>query len=339
MSNELMVVIPTSQGEITVTKDQVKNYLCPRADDGEIYMFMQLCLHQRLNPFLREAYLVKYDDKSPAQIVVAKEVFMRRAESCKGYQGFRAGIVLKGKDGKLEEREGSLYTQDDTLVGGWAEVIREDRKTPIKITVGLREYDKEQSTWKNKKGTMIRKVAIVQAFREAFPEDLKGMYIEDEFTPGGAKASPAYEIPEGILSEIRELSVKLGYNDAQLNMRLAKYKGREKELLDELHILAKPKGAVVLDGELVPEDGNKGTGTTGTQTGTTGAVGDPGFDEQQERGKLVEKILALKEKLTDEKYQEIRQKYPTKTSENTIEKLKQLVNELEEAEKAMEAAQ
>ena len=34
--------------------------------------------------------------------------------------------------------------------------------------------------WKEKPKTMIRKVAIVQTFREAFPDELGGLYSEEE---------------------------------------------------------------------------------------------------------------------------------------------------------------
>lgn len=36
------------------------------------------------------------------------------------------------------------------------------------------------STWRGKSGTMIRKVAIVHALREAFPDDLAGLYDSSE---------------------------------------------------------------------------------------------------------------------------------------------------------------
>jgi uncharacterized protein CbrC (UPF0167 family) len=44
----------------------------------------------------------------------------------------------------------------------------------------LSEYNKGFALWKTMPATMIRKVAIVQALREAFPETLSGMYSEDE---------------------------------------------------------------------------------------------------------------------------------------------------------------
>ncbi|MDS7999093.1 recombinase RecT, partial [Streptococcus pneumoniae] len=48
------------------------------------------------------------------------------------------------------------------------------------IVVSREEYDKKQSTWNTMPATMIRKVALVNALREAFPEDLGNMYTEDD---------------------------------------------------------------------------------------------------------------------------------------------------------------
>src|SRR5699024_10510741 len=98
MSNALM----TSQFEIKVkgeavklTGNTVKNYLVSgngNVTDQELVMFMNLCKYQKLNPFLNEAYLVKFGSQ-PAQIIVSKEAFMKRAESHPSYEGFEAGII------------------------------------------------------------------------------------------------------------------------------------------------------------------------------------------------------------------------------------------------------
>lgn len=44
----------------------------------------------------------------------------------------------------------------------------------------MAEYNKKQSLWNEKPSTMIRKVALVQALREAFPAQLGAMYTPEE---------------------------------------------------------------------------------------------------------------------------------------------------------------
>jgi len=76
--------------------------------------------------------------------------------------------------------------QNETLVGGWARVHRHDWKVPTEAEVSLKEYmrtdstGRPQSSWAKMPATMIKKVAIVQALRDAFPEDFQGLYSPEE---------------------------------------------------------------------------------------------------------------------------------------------------------------
>ena len=45
----------------------------PKASDPEIFVFMRLCEAHKLNPFLREIYIIKYDGNAPASYVVGKD--------------------------------------------------------------------------------------------------------------------------------------------------------------------------------------------------------------------------------------------------------------------------
>lgn len=166
----------------------IRNYLVNGNGDvseQEVVMFLNLCRYQHLNPFLREAYLIKYGAQ-PATIVTGKDVFTKRAKRNKDYRGNKAGIIIQKKDGSVDKRSGTFKLAEETLVGGWAEVYINGFAAPIEMTVSLDEYigrkkDGEvNSQWSNKPATMIRKVALVQALREAFPEDFQGMYSSEE---------------------------------------------------------------------------------------------------------------------------------------------------------------
>lgn len=170
--------------EVKLSYAIVRNFLTRgngKVSDAEIVQFISLCRFNQLNPFLGEAYLVKYSDSTPAQLVSSKESFMKRAESSNHYQGYRAGVIVL-RDNQAIELEGAFLLPTDKLVGGWAEVYRDDRKFPIVARVSFAEYNKGQSTWNEKPATMIRKVAEAQAFREAFPVQLGAMYTPEEGT-------------------------------------------------------------------------------------------------------------------------------------------------------------
>lgn len=167
----------------------IRNYLVNgngNVSDQEVAMFLNLCKFQHLNPFLREAYLVKYGNQD-ATIVIGKEAITKRAMRNAKYAGQQAGIVIfHSESGELEYRPGSLMLAGENLVGGWAKVYVKGYDVPIEAVVSFNEYVGRKNDgsingqWSKKPATMIRKVALVQALREAFPEDLGGMYSAEE---------------------------------------------------------------------------------------------------------------------------------------------------------------
>lgn len=179
------IVYKVGEEEVTLSRAIVRQYLCrgeaAGVSDAEIVQFMALCRANGLNPFVGDAYLVKYKN-SPAQMITSKNAFMKRAEAGADYQGFTAGVIVV-RNNEVVELEGAFCLPSDTLVGGWCRVLRKDRQNPIVARVSLREYHTDKSTWAAKPATMIRKVAIAQAFREAYPVNLGGLYVPEEEAP------------------------------------------------------------------------------------------------------------------------------------------------------------
>ena len=157
-------------------------------------MFINLCRYAGLNPWLKEAYCIKYGDE-PATMVVGKEAFMKRAESAPGYDGIDAGIIVTTGDA-ITYRKGTLKLPGEEILGGYAEVYRKDRSHPYRIEVSFEEYAGRKkdgslnSQWSKKPATMIRKVALVQALREAFPDNFSGLYSEEEMENGDGVFEP-----------------------------------------------------------------------------------------------------------------------------------------------------
>ena len=173
--------------------------------DAEVIQFISLCRANQLNPFIGDAYLVKYMPRDPgrpadpAQMIISKGAFMKRGESSSQYKGYRAGVILlRGND--IIYEQGSFFLPGDTLVGGWAEVYRSDREHPVVARVRLAEYNSGKSTWQAKPATMIRKVAIAQAFREAFPFAVEGMYTPEEMPDEQGNQAPAEEANKALPS-------------------------------------------------------------------------------------------------------------------------------------------
>lgn len=180
--------------EVHLNYTIVRNFLTKgggQVSDADLVQFISVCKFNQLNPFLNEAYLVKYGN-SPATMIVSKEALMKRAEACAGFEGFEAGIIVE-RGNQIAEVQGCFLAPGDKLVGGWAKVYRSDRKYATVSSVSLQEYSTGQSLWKAKPATMIRKVAIVQALREAFPAQLGAMYTQEE-----------QEVIDGNAVEVRE---------------------------------------------------------------------------------------------------------------------------------------
>ena len=192
---ETAIVEYESNGEVVkISPNTVRKYLVSgdgNVTDEEVMMFMSLCRYQHLNPFLKEAYLIKFGS-SPATIVTGKDVFTKRARRNKDYAGKQAGIiVLNEETNVITEREGTFYLPNEKIVGGWAKVFIKGYTEPEYVAVSFDEYAGKKkdgslnSNWSSRPGTMIRKVALVQALREAFPEDFNGMYAPEEMGNAG----------------------------------------------------------------------------------------------------------------------------------------------------------
>ena len=155
--------------------------------DQEIVYFMHLCKSRQLNPFTKEAYLIKYGQE-PATMVVARDALEKRAIKNVQYNGKKVGIYVMNKEtNELIKRDGTIYIKEtEKLIGAWCTVYRKDWENPVSVEVNLDEYigRKKDGTvnanWTNKPVTMVTKVAKAQALREAFIEELEGMYEQEE---------------------------------------------------------------------------------------------------------------------------------------------------------------
>lgn len=172
--------------EVRLTPQTVAAYVATgnaQADPADVVRFMATCRARGLNPLAGDCYMTVYQCASGKSVstVVSKDYFVRTATQDPAFDGMRAGIVVMGKDGQLSYREGCICgRKTERLVGGWAEVLVRGRSVPSRAEVSLEEYDQHRSLWKTKPATMIRKVALVQALREAFPAKFGGVYDRDE---------------------------------------------------------------------------------------------------------------------------------------------------------------
>jgi phage recombination protein Bet len=165
---------------LPLNADTVRRYLCANATDQEVTLFLNQCVMFGLNPFKREIYLIKYGT-SAATHVVGYESYLKRADRTHQWAGMESGTV-DDKDGhpvkawarvyRKDWGERSLYHEVDfSEYCQYADIWENGRKTGKRPT----------KFWADKPKTMLKKVAVAQAFRMAFPDEMGGMpYIAEE---------------------------------------------------------------------------------------------------------------------------------------------------------------
>lgn len=180
---------------ITVTADDVRNLICQNADQKEVSLFLQLCKSQRLNPFVKDAYLIKYGS-NPAQMITNYQVFNRRACRNDNYAGIENGVVVL-RNGEIVHKDGSAVYKaaGETLLGGWAKVYFKDNRKPAYAEVALDDYSTGKSNWSKMPGVMIEKCAKAAAWRLAFPDDFQGMYVSEEMQQAQPQPVESYTEP------------------------------------------------------------------------------------------------------------------------------------------------
>ena len=167
--------------EMALSIDDVKKFIAPNATDKEPFMFMGIAKSYGLNPLKREIHFVKYGS-APASIIVGYEIYLKRAERTGKLDGWKCWI------------EG-----DKAII----EIKRKDQSIPIKWEVDRKEFDKQQSTWKAMPNFMLKKVAIAQGFRLAFPDELGGLPYLAEELPSTAKLSSEELAKDEIIVDAR----------------------------------------------------------------------------------------------------------------------------------------
>lgn len=194
MADEIVRYEDRDGAQITLTPNDVAMYCASggaELSQRDVVNFMATCKALGANPFLGDVYLVKYRNSENAQIMAGKNYYTRVAVSIPTYDGMAAGIICVTRDGQVAYRTGSMAYPGETAIGGWAEVHDKRWGRPVRAEVAMEEYNSHKSLWNSKPLTMIRKVALVQALREAYPDRFAGTYDQSEMGEKGEAEPPA----------------------------------------------------------------------------------------------------------------------------------------------------
>lgn len=185
----------TTLGTVKLNPAIVRRW-CKEASETEAFEFIQFCRFMGLNPYLHEAYLVKYGS-DPAQVIVDYHWFIRRTAQLEGYKGYRSGVIIQRGDDIMEMKD-AFCLPTDRLLGAWCEVDIEGL-SPFRVALPLDQMQQTKRDgnpnhfWKKMPNLMAEKVVIAQAHRRADRTGiLQGAYIEGE-TAQEVEALPVIE--------------------------------------------------------------------------------------------------------------------------------------------------
>jgi phage recombination protein Bet len=183
-----------------ITKDTLISYLevqglTKKLTKEETTQFLQIAMASGLNPFKREVYAIKYG--SSLSIITGYEVYLKRANATGKLNGWKTEVITEGNE-----------------LAAKVTINRKDFEFTFEHTVYMSEAKQESPIWKKMPKFMLKKVAIAQAFRLCFPEEMGGMpYTQDEITVEGVASEMATDQQ---LDRIREILEGLDNKEKQL---------------------------------------------------------------------------------------------------------------------------
>ena len=171
--------------EVSLSRLIINRYLAPGQDftDEECWGLIGLSKARGLNPVAKDVYFQKYN--GTPQIIVSRDYYEKRANKNPNYVGKENGIAVLNRKDEIEYREGTILIEGEKLLGGWCRVYMKNLAHPVFVSVQFEEACKykdgqPQSTWKIMPKTMIEKVAVVRALRQAMTEEFGGTYSAEE---------------------------------------------------------------------------------------------------------------------------------------------------------------
>lgn len=158
----------------------IKRMIAKDASNDELQLFLHQCQRTGLDPFSKQIYAISRYSKEAGRKVMAIQVSIDGAR------------LIAERTGKYDNQEGPFWCGDD---GVWKDVwLSQGAPRAAKVlvykvgsnraTTGIahwEEYhDPRSSFWQSKPALMLAKCAEMLALRKAFPQELSGLYAQEE---------------------------------------------------------------------------------------------------------------------------------------------------------------
>lgn len=224
-------------GRTEFTEDQVallKRTIAKGADNDELALFLIQCRRTGLDPFAKQIYLVKRWNNKEQRDVMTIQV---------GIDGYRL----------IAERTGAYAGNDDPIFDDEAapqkatvtiyKIVNGERY-PFTASARWTQYypgDKLGFMWKKMPHVMLGKCAEALALRKAFPAELSGLYIAEEFEQARVEGldDQAEAISPENIGELNDLILACEAAGGPVDLqRFCAIFGKDVERLDQIPITA-----------------------------------------------------------------------------------------------------
>ncbi len=185
--NPSAAAIITAAGFNREQVELIKSTVAIGATDLELALFLQTAKHRGLDVFARQLHFVKRRQKRKNE--AGDWVWVDVGTMLTGIDGFRAIADRTGKYDGQDEAEFTYEPDGKVLRSAKVRVYRKDMSRSISATAYWREYVQTDADgapvamWKKMPHLMLAKTAEALALRKAFPENLSGLYTDDEMPP------------------------------------------------------------------------------------------------------------------------------------------------------------
>jgi phage recombination protein Bet len=226
----------------------VKRTIAKDHSDDELALFINQCNRTGLDPFARQIYSIKRSGHAQTQVSIdgARLIAERSGR-------YRPGSVAWcGEDGIWHD----TWMSDEKPKAAKVTVFKDDH--PVEAIAHFSEYVQKTPTWNSMPRLMIAKCAEMLALRKAFPQDLSGLYSDDELPPakvsvGEPVVARGPSIDPVTDEQVAELTELLSANPDRVS-DLAKYLGRRNLYgTDDLRELSLTQAAALI-ADLLPHD-------------------------------------------------------------------------------------
>jgi phage recombination protein Bet len=179
------------------------------ASEGDMKVFHHYCQRTGLDPFARQIYMISRGGKFTIQSSIDG---LRIVAQRSGNYGGQTPAEWCGQDGVWKD----VWLEATPPVAARIGVYYKDTPHPTYAVAKWDSYNAGSPIWKKMPDLMLSKCAEALALRKAFPNDLSGIYTNDEMSqadkedkPTPVKAdAPGKQIAEAEVIEPNEVEIK-----------------------------------------------------------------------------------------------------------------------------------